>query len=123
MSGGRSSQHKGRRAEHELCLRLHHEGFDQVAVAPPGNFGTIPDLTGLKSIHVEVKRCERLQLPAWLHQAAEDSIKFGDGLPAVFHRSNRGRWIVSMYLPDWAALYRRGEEKNDGDGIQGNSRD
>ena len=52
-----------------------------------------------------MKRQERLQLAAALDQAQKDSERFDDGLPAVFHRGNRQRWKVTMFLDDWLRIY------------------
>ena len=110
---GRSSQRKGRRAEIELAELLRDAGFPDVKTGDAVSYGRTPDLFGLPGVHVEVKRHERLELPAWLRQAVEDSEKFGDGLPCVVHRQNRQAWIVSMRLCDWLALFRKGMMNDD----------
>lgn len=69
------------------------------------SFGQRPDLYGLDGIHIEVKRKENINLPAALAQAEADAKKFGDGLPAVFHRANRKPRTVSMPLDAWLQLY------------------
>lgn len=101
----KNSQRKGRDGEKELARILNEYGID----AAPGqalNFGTIPDVVGIPGIHVEVKRVERLNVDAAMCQAIRDSIKFGDGMPALFHRRNRQPWLVTMRLDDWIQLYR-----------------
>ncbi len=108
---GRSSQRKGRAAELELVRILQDQGIP----AEPGNpvsFGETPDITGIRGIHAEVKRRENVNLSAALKQAAADAEKFGDGLPAVFHRRNRESWRVTMALEDWLALYAAADRKN-----------
>lgn len=109
MGKGNRSQRKGRIGELELAEVLRGLGFSGVHASPPMQFGHAPDLVGLPGIHIECKRHERLELPSWLRQAAADAERFGDGLPAVFFRRNRGEWSVVMTLQDWAALYRKGE--------------
>lgn len=102
---GAKSQRKGRAGELELCRILQGHGIP----AEPGqavSFGSTADITGVPGIHCEVKRRENVNLSAALAQAAEDAVKFGDGLPAVFHRKNREGWRVTMTLPDWLELYR-----------------
>ena len=47
---------------------------------------------------------DRREEPA--DEAERDAQRFGDGLPAVFHRRNREGWRVTMALPDWLELYR-----------------
>lgn len=62
-------------------------------------------MSGLHGIHVEAKRCEQLRLSEWMAQAERDAVRFGDGLPAVFHRRSREPWLVTMRLDDWLELY------------------
>lgn len=38
-------------------------------------------------------------------QAERDAHRFRDGLPAVFHKRDRGPWFVTMQLRDWLQLY------------------
>ena len=102
---GKSSQRKGRAAELQLAALLRESGFYGVTAAEPLNFGTVPDLYGLRGVHIECKRAERLNMTAALQQAATDAQRFQDGLPAVFHRRNREEWRVTMRLSDWMELY------------------
>lgn len=103
---GKMQQRKGADGERELAGILAGYGYD-VRRGDSQNYGTQPDLIGLPAIHCEVKRQEQLRLPAALKQAERDSKKFGDGVPAVFHRRNRERWKVTMYLEDWMQLYQK----------------
>ena len=99
------SQRKGRGGELELAGILEEHGIP----ARPGgalNFGTIPDITGVPGIHVEVKRVEKLNVPEAMAQAIRDSQKFKDGMPALFHRRNRSPWLVTMRLDDWLKMYK-----------------
>lgn len=95
---GRASQAKGRRGELELVELLQKAGYTSVKPGQAVSFGGTPDVVGLPGVHVECKRHERLELSAWLKQAARDAEAFGDGLPVCFHRANRQPWIVSMEL-------------------------
>ncbi len=53
---------------------------------------------GLERFHFEVKRVERLNVPAAMQQAERDA----DGrIPAVVHRRNRAPWLITMHLEDW----------------------
>ena len=102
---GKSSQAKGRHAELELVRILQENGIP----AEPGqavSYGCTPDITGVKGIHVEVKRRENVNLSAALEQAQRDATRFGDGLPSVFHRKNREGWRVTMPLSAWLELYK-----------------
>lgn len=102
---GKSSQVKGRRGEIELAGLLREHGYD-VRPGEAVSYGSEPDLVGLKNIHIEVKRRENVNLSAALEQAQKDAARFGDGLPAVFHRANRKPWTVSMPLGAWLELYK-----------------
>lgn len=103
---GKSQQRKGADGERELVGILQQNGY---AVERGGSetYGTIPDIVGLPGIHIEVKRVEQLNIPEAMNQAARDSKRFQDGMPAVFHRRNRRRWMVTMALVDWLKMYRR----------------
>ncbi len=110
---GKSSQAKGRRAELELVKIFQSHGIP----AEPGqavSYGTVPDITGVAGIHVEVKRRENVNLSAALEQAQQDAERFHDGLPTVFHRKNREGWRVTMPLSAWLELYRGRGCKCDG---------
>ena len=100
-----NTQKKGRHGEIELSRILNDNGIP----AKPGNalnFGTMPDIVGIDRIHVEVKRVERLNVHEAMGQAIRDSEKFGDGMPALFHRRNRAPWLVTMRLEDWLKIYK-----------------
>lgn len=105
----KASQRKGRSAELELAEILCEYGY-QVCPGAPLSFGSVPDLVGLPDIHCEVKRVERLNIETAMEQSIRDSERFGDGMPAVFHRRNRRAWLVTMRLQDWMKLYEKGEE-------------
>ena len=100
----RSQQRKGADGERELATVLNKYGF-QTARGGSQTFGTVPDVTGLPGIHIEVKRVERLNIGEAMTQAVKDSERFNDGMPTVFHRRNRQPWLVTMRLEDWIKLY------------------
>ena len=100
-----NTQKKGRHGEIELSRILNDNGIP----SKPGmalNFGTVPDVTGISGIHAEVKRVEKLNVHEAMGQAMRDAEKFGDGMPALFHRRNRTPWLVTMRLEDWLKLYK-----------------
>ena len=103
---GRSSQRKGADGERELAALRREYGY-QVERGGSLSFGDVPDLTGLRGVHIEVKRVERLNVPEAMKQAVSDAEKFHDGVPALFHRRSREPWLVTMRLHDWVALYDR----------------
>ena len=102
---GKAQQRKGRLAELQLVKLLHDSGYKDVAPGPPLSFGAVPDITGLRAVHVEVKNVQNLNLPAALRQAGEDAQYFEDGTPVVFHKHRGAGWVVSMTLGDWLKLY------------------
>lgn len=97
---GKTSQRKGADGERELRDILRQYGYN-VERGGSQTYGTVPDLYGLPGVHVEVKRVERLNITEAMNQAERDAQRFGDGAPTVFHRRNRGRWMVTQYLDDW----------------------
>lgn len=102
----RSQQRKGADGEKELVDILTAYGYP-VTWGGSQTYGTVPDISGLPGIHIEVKRVERLNVPEAMEQSVADAIKFRDGIPALFHRRNRKPWLVTMQLDDWIRLYRR----------------
>ena len=111
---GKKSQKKGRAGELELVKILRDHGISADA-GKAVSFGSEPDVTGVDGIHVECKRVEKLNVSEAMFQAIEDSKKFNDGIPALFHRKNRQPWLVTMIFDDWIQLY---EGWNHGENIQ-----
>jgi len=101
---GKSAQRKGSNGERELAALLKARGYD-LERGGSLSFGRKPDLSGLPGIHMEVKRVEHLNVPAAMKQAIQDSARFQDGMPTVFHRRNREPWLVTMRLEDWIQVY------------------
>lgn len=104
---GKMQAAKGRRGEEELTAIFREYGYN-ARRGDSMNYGTQPDISGLPGVHCECKRQEKLNLSAALEQARRDSLKFRDGLPAVFHRRNREEWQVTMTLRDWMRIYQEG---------------
>lgn len=64
-----------------------------------------PDVVGLKGIHLEIKRVERLNIDDAMAQSVRDS-EGSEDIPVVMHRKNRKQWLVTMRLTDWAEMYK-----------------
>ena len=109
---GKSSQRKGADGERELAAVLKEYGFDTKRGGSL-SYGTLPDLYGLPGVHMEVKRVERLNVSKAFKQSVDDSRRFNDGAPALFHRKNREQWLVTMRLADWIKLYAGNQQKSD----------
>ena len=103
---GAKSQRKGRTGEIEIANILQSHGIP----ATPGaavSYGTTPDVVGLAGYHLEIKRVERLNVPAAMAQSIKDSERFDDGTPLLLHRRNREEWLCTMRLTDFLSLYER----------------
>ena len=101
-----NSRAKGAPGERELARKLNEYGFGTrrtVQYNGKADEGKA-DLVGLKGIHIECKRVERLNLYDAMSQAIHDA-KDGE-MPSVFHRKNHSEWLVTMRLPDWMELYK-----------------
>ena len=101
-----NSSKKGAAGERELAAILEAEGYRTVRGGTQ-SYGERPDLSGLPGIHIECKRVEKLNVYQAMDQSIQDSIRFRDGVPTVFHRRNRKPWLVTMLLSDWLRLYRK----------------
>lgn len=101
-----NSKQKGKRGELELSKELREYGYKDVGRSQQycGKGEDAADLVNLPKIHIECKRVEKLNLCEAMQQAVSDCDN--EKLPAVFHRKNRGEWVVSMRLEDWICLYR-----------------
>lgn len=115
----RKQQRKGANGEKELTIILQGKGYNAQRGGSQ-TYGTIPDIVGLPGIHIEVKRREKLDMLGAIRQAQTDSERFKDGLPAIFHRSNRSPWLVTMTLEEWLVLYERGHRTTQKGDICGN---
>lgn len=96
-----NSKAKGSAGERELCMWLTAHGYparrnEQRYIGGKGNADVVAE--GLERFHFEVKRAERLNVPAAMQQAERDA----DGrIPAVVRRRNREPWLITMRLDDW----------------------
>lgn len=104
---GRYARQKGANGERELAKIIGDE-FGVEGIRRGYVFCKESDLVGIKGIHPEVKRVEKLNIEKAMQQATEESIKRKDGVPTVFHRRNHKEWLVTMKLKDWMDLYKRG---------------
>lgn len=109
-----NSKQKGKAGELELVKKLAQYGYEtRRSVQYNGRTEEgEADLIGLPGIHIECKRVEKLNIDDALEQADRDNagkreLSFYERiLPAVFHRKNRKKWKVTMYMEDFIELYR-----------------
>lgn len=105
------SRRKGLVGEREVADLFEARGFamrglegsgDWLAFLPTADRIVIPCVP--LTLHVEVKRQERLRLPEWIAQAkAETPI---DVPPVVVFRQNRTEWIAALPLADLLEVIR-----------------
>lgn len=103
-----NGKRKGKEGELELAHKLKEYGYDcKRSVQYCGTNGDA-DVLGLPNIHIECKRVEKLNIYDAIEQAKSDAK--GDNLPAVFHRKNRSKWLVTMELDKFMEIYKAYEE-------------
>lgn len=98
-----NSRRKGKEGELELSNILKTYGYQARRGQQYSGSNGDADVVGLPGIHIEAKRVEALNIYTAMRQAIADA-KEGE-IPAVFHRKNRQRWLVTMSLPDFMKIY------------------
>ena len=99
-----NSRAKGARGERELARILRGYGYDCRRGQQYCGANGDADVIGLPGIHIECKRGQRLNIDDAMLQAIRDR-REGE-FPAVFHRKNNGKWMVTMLLDDWQEIYK-----------------
>lgn len=99
-----NSRAKGAAGERELAKKLREYGYECRRGQQYCGANGDADVLGLPGIHIECKRVERLNIDDAMLQAIRDR-REGE-FPAVFHRKNNGKWMVTMLLDDWKEIYR-----------------
>ena len=98
-----NSRQKGARGERELASELRKYGYNCRRGQQYCGANGDADVVGLPGVHIECKRVEHLNLYDAMAQAKHD--KKEDELPAVFHRKNECKWLVTMELDDWMRIF------------------
>ena len=102
-----NSKNKGAKGERELAKVLRQYGYECRRGQQYSGANGDADVVGLPGIHIECKRVERLNIQDAVDQAKRD--KRDDEIPAVFHRKNKGEWLVTLTLNDFIKIYREWE--------------
>lgn len=98
-----NSREKGARGERELAGVLREFGYEARRGQQYSGANGDADVVGLPGIHIECKRVERLNLYDAITQSKHDALE-GE-VPAVFHRKDNCKWLVTMELDDWMNMY------------------
>ena len=99
-----NSRTKGAAGERELAAVLREYGFNTRRGQQYCGANGDADVVGLPGVHIECKRVEKLNIDNAIEQAISDSKN--NEMPAVFHRKNRKKWLVTISLEDFMKLYK-----------------
>jgi Holliday junction resolvase len=117
-----NSREKGAKGERELSKKLREYGYDSRRGQQYCGANGDADVIGLPGIHIECKRVERLNLYDAMSQSKSDAKT--DEIPAVFHRRNKEKWLVTMELDDFMKIYpewEAGKEETNAESIAAES--
>lgn len=102
-----NSRRKGAEFERTLAKMLRNYGYEGRRGQQFCGANGDADVVGLPGIHIEAKAVERLNLYDAMAQAKADA-REGE-LPAVFHKKNRCKVLVTMEIDDFMGIYREWE--------------
>lgn len=102
-----NSRRKGAEFERTLAKMLRNFGYECRRGQQYCGANGDADVVGLPGIHIEAKAVERLNLYDAMAQAKRDA-REGE-LPAVFHKKNRCKVLVTMEIDDFMEIYREWE--------------
>lgn len=104
-----NSRRKGANGEREAAKLLREYGYDARRGQQFAGINGDADVVGLPGIHLEVKRVEKLNIENAIDQSIRDARE--DEKPAVLHRKNRRKWLVTMPFDEWIDLYQAWEKE------------
>lgn len=102
-----NSRRKGAEFERTLAKMLRNYGYECRRGQQFSGANGDADVVGLPGVHIEAKAVERLNLYDAMAQAKRDA-REGE-LPAVFHKRNRCKVLVTMEIDDFMEIYREWE--------------
>lgn len=107
-ASGRAARRKGVAGEREVAQRFEAAGWTVRGLEGSGDHLAILHRPVFKTdyfdatLHLEIKRQERLRLPEWIEQAHTEA---PPGVPWLLaFRQSRGKWIATMALDDLLRL-------------------
>lgn len=98
---GAMQRRKGAAAERELAELMRSLGIQAQRSARNGVDQAEDILHSIPGVHVECKRVERLNVGAAMSQAEAAA---GKKIATVWHRRNRGPWLLTMRAEDLVQL-------------------
>lgn len=103
-----NAKRKGTAGENELVSILQGAGIrahrnDQIYKGGAGNPDVAAELGDL-SLHIEVKRAEKLNIHEAMKQAIGDARS--GSFPVVAHRRNREKWMITAPLEELISILR-----------------
>jgi Holliday junction resolvase len=99
---GRGRRSKGVNGEREVAKLFESAGFDVRGLEGLGDHLVVR--ADGSTFHIEVKRAERQEIPAWLRQARDEAP--AGTTPILAHRRNREQWYATLPLEALIALIR-----------------
>lgn len=101
---GSMQRRKGKTGELEVVNILKDRGLKAQRTAPlQAAGGTLDaDVLGVEGFHLEIKRCERIEIDKWHAQAALASRP--TDTPCVVWRRSRQPWRIAMPFDDFLDL-------------------
>ncbi len=101
-----NSKAKGKGGELEAVHKFKEYGFSEARRSQQySGEGHTADIVGMRAIHVEVKRVERLNIDDAIDQCHRDKKECELGV--VMHRKNNRPWLVTMTYDEWMEMYKR----------------
>ena len=105
-----NSRNKGARGEVEFAKKLREYGYEAERGQQHAGGKDSPDVkTNMTRIHWEVKRVQKLNLDKAMEQSIRDAGE--NETPAVAHRKDRGKWLVTMPLEEFMEYYQAWERE------------
>lgn len=100
------SRRKGKTGELEVVNLLKERGLKAQRTAPLQAAGgtTDADVIGVEGMHLEVKRCERVEIDKWCAQV--ELAAHPSQVPCVVWRRSNQKWRVAMPFDDFLDLVR-----------------
>lgn len=99
---GAKERRKGATAERELAAFIRDEFGIEASRSARNGVDAAEDIAHeIAGLHIECKRVEALNVPAALAKAAQDA---GGKIPTLWHRRNRGEWLLTIRAADLLIL-------------------